>query len=170
MTHMPENVWRLYTEDRLGPDDRERCDHHLLTCDACLDVYLRCVEQMSESLPVPDMDVFAETAMLHWAEQTAQASISSSKEAKGCSDKRRSWMRHPVFHYTVAAAITLILMGSGVFQIFTQQASAWDANASDWMKQHPPSWSEQLMEQTVGLIAALQPKPKQEERRGKRDE
>jgi len=62
-------------------------------------------------------------------------------------------------------------MGSGVFQVFTQQASAWgDAGSQYEKKERPPSWSEQLMDRTVGWLAAIRPKANEEERRGKRDE
>jgi anti-sigma factor RsiW len=170
MRHIPEEVWKLYTEDALGPEERERCDSHLQACDACMDLYLRWVDQLAECWPEPDMERIAETVMHHWTERSVPALAPASKAAECGKEKRRGWVRHPIFHYAVAAAVTLLLMGSGVFQSFTQQANAWDAGRSDSWSQRPPSWSEQLMEQTIQVIAALQPKLKQEERRGKHDE
>ncbi|WP_159885301.1 anti-sigma factor [Paenibacillus puerhi] len=171
MTHVPEEQWLLFASGQLESDERQRCEDHLEQCDECLALYAHAVERLAYSLPEPDMDQLAEGAMQRWEERYGAAAVNARCSLEEKHDRRRNWMRHPIFHYTVAAAITLILMGSGVFQVFTQNASAWvDTNLPAESEELPPSWSEQVMERTVGLLATIQPKEKLEERRGKHDE
>ncbi|SDE32749.1 hypothetical protein SAMN02799630_05171 [Paenibacillus sp. UNCCL117] len=173
MTHVQEEVWLHYASDRLTPEERQLCEVHLEQCDECLELYMHALDKQSGDIPEPDMERLTQAALSRWDEYTGADPAGSTARCGSSPDRdeRRSWMRHPVFHYTVAASITLMLMGSGVFQVFTQQASAWGDIGSQLEKQQrPPSWSEQLMERTTGWLAAIRPKANEAERRGQRDE
>lgn len=167
MKHISEETWQLYINDELPDDERNCCEEHMTACDSCLELYMSCLDRAAERLPQPDMHTLTERTMLRWDEHMQQQGESSAGRQ---TNRRlsRSWMRHPIFHYAVAAAITLILMGSGVFQMFAQQVNALDprAQAETDPVQHR-SFSNQLMNKTIGMLDAIQPK---QEERGKLDE
>ncbi|SMG43658.1 hypothetical protein [Paenibacillus aquistagni] len=45
----------------------------------------------------------------------------SDQEVPASRKHRRHWLEHPLFHYTVAAAITLLFMASGVFEALLRE-------------------------------------------------
>jgi hypothetical protein len=79
--------------------------------------------------------------------------------------RRGSWLQHPVTHYTIAASITLLLLGSGTFASFSQKLAQHELDLS--MQQPKPviaiqedkrteSWSDKMVNQTGSWLDGLQ--------------
>ncbi|CAG7655683.1 zf-HC2 domain-containing protein [Paenibacillus allorhizosphaerae] len=160
MNHIPVEQWKKYVEDELEPVERERCEAHLIVCDLCLEQYMQCLEQ-SEGLPLPDDEAaFAAAAMNRFDElctsQERNAALTVLPAAR--RDARLPLLHHPFFHYAVAAVITLILMGSGVFQTITQQIAHIEPDSANAAEPADEPFSKIIMNHTLGMLDSIQPK------------
>ncbi|SCW57980.1 Putative zinc-finger [Paenibacillus tianmuensis] len=160
--HRPLNIWMQYVNDELPPEERERCEAHLDGCDACLELYMECIGQMADGLPVlPDTDAFAAAVMQRWTEEQPPAPGADDNPANQPAERKRRipWTQSPFFHYAVAAAITLLLMSTGVFHSLTGnlEPGRMSYSASDQAEAYVP-FSEMLLEKTIGLLDSIQPK------------
>ncbi|WP_438351201.1 hypothetical protein ACP8HI_11490 [Paenibacillus sp. FA6] len=64
-------------------------------------------------------------------------------------EQRRRWFEHPVFHYTVAACLTLLFLSTGLFD----KLVPGDLNVIT--KEHTTSYSDQIMDITVTWLDQL---------------
>lgn len=95
----------MYIKDELEEQKREELENHLFSCDQCLEVYLELVEAQSVELPKIENEHFTDEVV---------AGLPVKKEKP-----RKSILQSPIFHYGVAAVVTLTLMSTGVFQSIT---------------------------------------------------
>lgn len=70
---------------------------------------------------------------------------------------------HPIFHYTVAAGITMmILMSSGLFQSLAEGSRQVDPLSPELIQGEPPNEhlpvSQQLLDKTIVMLDSIQPK------------
>lgn len=165
MSHIGAERWMQYVKDELPPAERERCEEHLLQCDMCLAVYMECLERSEGLLPgLSDEREFAGQVMARLEEQ-APTEIKPSLTGPDSSlrRKRRTWLHHPIFHYTVAAAVTLLLMSTGIFHQLTQQANASAPPSVDSVPlRERPSFSKQMMDKTIRVLDSIEPKKERE--------
>ncbi|MDO3680986.1 anti-sigma factor family protein [Paenibacillus ehimensis] len=160
--HRPLNIWMQYVNDELPPEERERCEAHLDGCDTCLELYMECIGQMAAGLPaLPDSDAFAAAVMQRWTEEQPLAPRAEDDLANQPPERKRRipWTQSPFFHYAVAAAITLLLMSTGVFQSLMghPEPGRMSHSASDRAEAYVP-FSEILLEKTIGILDSIQPK------------
>ncbi|KEQ25193.1 anti-sigma factor family protein [Paenibacillus tyrfis] len=160
--HRPLNIWMQYVNDELPPEERERCEAHLDDCDACLELYMECIGQLADRLPaLPDTDAFAAAVMQRWTEKQALAPGAENHPANQSAERKQRipWTQSPFFHYAVAAAITLLLMSTGVFRSLMghPEPGRMSYSASDRTEAYVP-FSEILLEKTIGLLDSIQPK------------
>ncbi|MFB0847382.1 anti-sigma factor family protein [Paenibacillus oleatilyticus] len=160
--HRPLDIWMQYVNDELPPEERERCEAHLDGCDACLELYMECIGQLAAGLPgLPDTDAFAAAVMQRWAEEQLPAPDVKDNPANPPAERKRRipWTQSPFFHYAVAAAITLLLMSTGVFHSLMghPEPGRISYSASDRTEAYVP-FSEVLLEKTIGLLDSIQPK------------
>ncbi|MDF2670206.1 MAG: hypothetical protein K0R67_2512, partial [Paenibacillus sp.] len=69
-------------------------------------------------------------------------------------------IRHPLFQYTVAAAITMLLLTTGVFHNIgkiTPEPGSTGNSSPPRQEQPSNSFSQRLMERTTTLLDHLQP-------------
>lgn len=159
MSHIPVEQWQRYVDDHMTPEEREQCDSHLNVCDLCLALYMQCLEQAEARLPQPENEaVLADAAMKRFDEYALnKLNTTLTVLPAACSKPRLPLIQHPFFHYAVAAVITLILMGSGVFHTITQQI-AYIEPAGKAEEPLDASFSKKLMDQTIGMLDSIQPK------------
>ncbi|NLA26638.1 MAG: hypothetical protein GX878_04515 [Firmicutes bacterium] len=107
MDHYDSGAWTLYRDNILDENQRRLMEDHLAVCDRCLQSYLAAAEEhetrLAELLP-PDFTI------------TVKESIRIKKEL--AAKRRRS---RSLVNYTVAAAITLALMSSGIFDLCARE-------------------------------------------------
>ncbi|MFZ3580075.1 hypothetical protein [Virgibacillus sp. DJP39] len=103
MNHVSYENWSRYVNDELEEKVRKQYEDHLYTCDQCLVVY-------SEAVKAADIPIPLSTT----SEMILDGLISENLEL-GNSTGKTSFFQKAGFHYFVAAAMTIILMSSGVF-------------------------------------------------------
>jgi anti-sigma factor RsiW len=135
MKHYPDNEWMLYIKDQLPQSSREKMEEHLLTCDACLALYMEQVELAEFPAALP--------------ESILGAGLVNQVMHRVTSDERRrrtSSFRRRLLHYAVAAAVTFLLMASGIFQSMVSSDPLNGLNAGK------PPISDQVMEKALSIF------------------
>lgn len=110
MTHMTYEQWLKYTKGTLDEQTRMHYENHLYSCDHCLELYLQALEATKDELP----DLSAPSSFT----DSLMAEISKTKKPESKAPKlrkRKSRQREAVVHYVLAAAMTLLLISTGVF-------------------------------------------------------
>lgn len=108
MKHYSKTEWIDYIEDRAAVHERSNMEDHLLNCEECLTSYLElleCDEKYNYGKLVTDD--FTESVM-------NKVNSLQTRVSNGINKKKL------LVYYTAAACLTLILMGSGVFNIISR--------------------------------------------------
>ncbi|MGP7819443.1 hypothetical protein [Niallia sp. 01092] len=114
-THYSFEQWLKYVKNELEEHERILLEDHLYTCDQCLDIYVTAVAEQETVLPtISDETAFTDQIMMRISNEEAETKL----EVK--TKKRRRFYHSTIFQYTLAAAVTLILMSTGVFQSIIQ--------------------------------------------------
>ncbi|TYR73680.1 hypothetical protein FZC79_17545 [Rossellomorea vietnamensis] len=138
MKHIPYEDWLKYVEDGLGEPVREQYEEHLYSCDHCMEIYLAALQFNETSLPaLPDALRFTDQVM-------ADVLAGKQKETPGAGKEEKFYQR-AAFHYIVAAAMTILLMTTGVFQQMIGFAEEFQRNSG-------PSVTTELMNKTTDFI------------------
>ncbi|MBS4175610.1 hypothetical protein [Bacillus sp. FJAT-49736] len=146
MNHISYEKWLQYTRGELDSATQKKYEDHLYDCDQCLTVYLEAVDAEEKLLPVMNNeDTFTDLIMQQ---------VESQKKAT--KPQKQSFYQKAVFHYLVAAAMTIILMTSGVFSHLTNAINEFEAN-----KKKEPSVVMGLMNKSVSLIDKVEKNPKE---------
>ncbi|NHN33789.1 hypothetical protein [Paenibacillus agricola] len=169
MSHGTLEQWLAYVEHRLSEGESDTWELHLEACDACMELYIQSLELASAAYPL----LLHEAALADNVMKAIQSSYdrpadSLSRDKAASSISKRwslgtwTWTRHPLFHYTVAASITMLLMGSGLFQSIAVGGSPEEPLTSGTMQAEPApmpiSVSQQLLDKTIVMLDAIQPK------------
>lgn len=143
MTHYPFDEWQKYVRNELDDNTREQLETHLYTCDKCLDHYLQAVEANESSLPtLSNGNRFTDRVMI-------QITVPDTKLQK------KPFYQQAAFHYLLAAAATLFLMFSGVFQSLARYANSID---SQQVQERRSSVTEGVMNKTFAWMDSLEKK------------
>ena len=108
MKHYARGDWLLYRDNRIDEKQRRLMEDHLALCDRCLRTYLDTITERE----------------IHRAEGLLPADFSTAvlvgirRERKGGKGRRRT---RSLFNYAMAAAITLVLMSSGLFDLLPRE-------------------------------------------------
>lgn len=144
MNHISYEKWLLYVKGELDTTTIKQYDDHLYSCDQCLSVYLEAVGAMEQMLPVmSNENMFTDLVMQQ---------IDGQKK----KSQKQSFYQKAMFHYLVAAAMTIILMTSGVFSHLTNAVNDFEAN-----KKKEPSVVAGLMNKSVSLIDKVEKESKE---------
>ncbi len=135
MRHFSNEEWLLYIKDQLEEPKREELENHLFSCDQCLEIYMELVEAQAEELPNLENDGFTDEVVLK---------LPVKKEKQG-----KPFLQSPIFHYGVAAVVTLTLMSTGVFQSMTGIVGTVESSNFSGQKQ---SVSNSLMEKAISFF------------------
>jgi len=146
MNHISEEQWKKYVQDEVDLSTRRQYEEHLYRCDQCLELYLHAVAAYEEKLPdVTDPAAFTGQILEKVAEQPKEMQAEAA----------RPFYQRTIVHYTVAAAITVMFMTSGVFHsITTVQSPA--------LPESSPSVTEQLVNKTVAWLNVIEQKNREE--------
>lgn len=123
MNHIRYEEWLLYVQDTIDEEMRETYENHLYTCDHCLELYLQAVETVESELPQwRESSNFTDSVMVQVIGSTTK------KQEKAYVKKNRK--QQTMLHYFLAAAMTLILMSTGVFTQLMNVASDFERDES----------------------------------------
>ncbi|MBS4209562.1 hypothetical protein [Bacillus sp. FJAT-50079] len=114
MKHMTLDNWLQYVQDNLDEQTRVEYENHLYSCDDCLELYLQAVEVNEAQMPsLPAPTDFTDAIM---------------KQIDPPAKKKKPEIRRKqtFIHYALAAAMTLLLMSTGVFSQLMNVASEFE--------------------------------------------
>lgn len=133
-----QEMWKKYIRGELGPDQREALDALIQEDDAVFQTYVQTLMAMEEELPgLPaSPEAFADRVLSFIQEPSASGT-------KASKPSRKRW-NQPVVHYVLAASVTFLLLGGGVFDLLSAGAGAVaERQSSD------PPLSERLMDRAA---------------------
>lgn len=145
MKHFTHEYVLDYITNRLTESKRVEFEDHLYTCDQCLNIYTTIVEEQEDD---PRLDGS------QLAEQVLDQLTGQQKSFRG----KNSFLQNAIFHYGVAAAVTIILMTSGVFQGIAGLLSTVEVTP---IIQQDESVSKQLMNKALTFIEMIEPNQKE---------
>lgn len=108
MNHYDTGTWSLYRKNQIDENQRRLMEDHLAVCDSCLQNYLAAAGEEEARL----------------AEQLLPPDFSTAVREKIRIKKLQLYKRkrtRSLMNYTVAAAITLALMSSGMFDLCARE-------------------------------------------------
>ncbi|MDW7673683.1 MAG: hypothetical protein SCK28_04015 [Bacillota bacterium] len=111
MTHYSKKEWLLFVQHRLTETKEAEMEEHLAACDHCHTIYLDAVET---ELRLNDPPYAITSSFSSQVMQQIKAVDRSAGRKKKVKKKTNI-----LVYYTAAACLTLLLMGSGVFNILT---------------------------------------------------
>ncbi|MBD2871624.1 hypothetical protein [Paenibacillus arenilitoris] len=170
--HVTAAQLERYAQGRMTEPEREPVDRQLEACETCLTRFMAVLERDAKTMDAgqPDLERLEGRVVARLLEErqpereVRQASEKKKAPAQAKSSRRASWLQHPAFHYTVAASITLLLLGSGTFAAFSQRMAerdSWESRTHRPVADSPvtgqaESWSERMVSQTGSWLDGLQ--------------
>jgi anti-sigma factor RsiW len=137
----------------MNEHEREEVEDHLYSCDTCLSLYYAAIEGQEDQLPTLSNDEeFTELIMSQVAGWKSDGEMSQQKQ----SGERKPLYQSAIFHYAVAAAMTLLLMTTGVFQSVLQYVDTVQNP-----KETRPSFTEEMMNHTFSWMNSIEQKNKE---------
>lgn len=145
MTHYSPKEWEMFINNLLSESEVKQMEDHLYSCDVCLERYLTLIEKEKETLP-------------HLQKDDLTADIINKVTSKPVHQKRdqtkQPVYKRTIFHYSVAALLTLCFMGSGLFHTMSSYMSTVEAEVIDKPR---VSITENLMNKTIKFINEMEP-------------
>ncbi|MBP3039617.1 hypothetical protein J9303_08965 [Bacillaceae bacterium Marseille-Q3522] len=140
MKHYAKEQWLQYVKNEITEEKREEYEAHLYSCDQCLKIYLQAVEAYEPLLPVPaDENYFTNKVM----ESIAKKAVGDKTE------KKQHFFQSALFHYVIAAAMTLLLMLTGVFELLPKYSQHINN------QKESPSITEGIAEKTFSWLDSI---------------
>ncbi|MBS4198075.1 hypothetical protein KHA93_00175 [Bacillus sp. FJAT-49732] len=119
MNHMTYENWLEYVRDELNEETRKVYENHLYSCDHCLELYLKAVEATEFQMPgLEEVSSFTDSIM----QQVTELNKPKTKP----KPRKKISQKQTIVHYFVAAAVTLVLMSTGVFSHLMNMASSFE--------------------------------------------
>lgn len=146
VNHIPYEKWQYYLRDELEEKARVQYEEHLYDCDQCLALYSEAVEEVNQEMPSA---MFTDQIMQKIAEQ--------NRINQPTTVKKSSFYQKAVFHYVVAAAMTIILMSSGIFANLVNVISDFESQ-----NRKESSIVSGLMDKSLSIINGMENGSKEE--------
>lgn len=143
---------KAYLEGQDIDMDTDEWERVLLEDESTLTAYMDMLDELQEELPsLENSSAFTERVMVDWAELQGASVDIAQAVGKEEGPRRYRWYEKTVFHYAVAASLTLLIMSSGMFdKLLTGQMELIVPKKDD-----SPSYSEQIMHATSGWLEKL---------------
>lgn len=166
MKHYTYDEWLQYVKNEINEKTKEELEEHLYSCDQCLNQYLLAMEANESSLPIlSNMSSFTDLVMAEVSKQktvvpdtvrnlNTMLMVPSVPDTKAKS-KKRPFYQQAAFHYLLAAAATILLTFSGVFQSLAAYANSIE---SPQIHEKKPSVTEGVINKTFAWMDSLEKK------------
>ncbi|WP_339307358.1 hypothetical protein [Paenibacillus sp. FSL R5-0519] len=139
--------WTDYIEGYMSETQASRMEQLLMEDPDAMDSYLEALGIHGELPSLPDPTGFADSVM-----HRIEGIQSSKAQRKSRAGRKRRWLEHKVFHYAVAACLTLIFLSSGLFDKVAPYHKFQDGD-------HRGSFTEKWTEAATSWLDNLKPKP-----------
>lgn len=142
---------KAYIEGNGDKAKREDWEQLLLEDEEMFASYMEMLDELQEDLPsLENSSDFTERVMGDWAKM-AKSSEALEQVTVEEGGRRYRWYEKTIFHYAVAASLTLLIMSSGMFdKLLTGQMELIVPK-----KDNSPSFSEQVIQATSGWLDQL---------------
>ncbi len=176
MTHLSYEEWQKYVKNELTSDCREKAEDHLYSCDHCLGLYIQAVAELEICLPDQrQMEVITDRVLMEIQEQNLAQELQQDQQQKPdqhLKSNQKSEINVPhkqqqkvlpfyqtaIFHYTLAAVATIVLMMTGVFHNITQYTES--VQSPTYQKNHS-SVTEGIVNRTFTWLDTFETKHKE---------
>lgn len=129
--------------------DREEWERLLLEDEETFALYMEVMDEVESELPsLENSSAFVERVMEDLAGTIAESTLVEKEAVKEEGTRRYRWYEKTIFHYTVAASLTLIFMSSGMFDKLLTGEMPLVVPKRD----NSPTYSEQMMQATSGWL------------------
>lgn len=177
MKHYTYDVWLQYVNDEINEKTKQELENHLYACDQCLNHYLMAMEANESSLPIlSNMSSFTDLVMAEVSKQKTEMEsawpdrgqdIDSSiqpvltepmiknVEKNKKANHKKPFYQQAAFHYLLAAAATILLTLSGVFQSLAAYAISIERPQ---VQEKKPSVTEGVINKTFAWMDSLEKK------------
>lgn len=145
MRHFSNEEWMSYINDKLSETTCEELENHLFSCDQCLEVYMKMIDRQAEELPVINSSSFTDEIIAELPQKKV---------------RKKTLYQRTLFHYAVAAVITLTLMTTGFFQSIMGVVTTVEVSSISKPQQ---SVSNSLMEKSLALFEKIDIKQKEDQ-------
>ncbi|GAB6930016.1 hypothetical protein JCM10914A_39990 [Paenibacillus sp. JCM 10914] len=126
--------------------ERSEFEERLLHDDYVLELYMQVLAEVDHELPeLQDPETFAAELVEHEDIQPYRSNVTTLSPQRS-----KRWYERPMFHYTIAASITLLFMFTGAFDRLLPAEIEQVVAVKE-----APSYSEQLMQKTTGWLDQL---------------
>lgn len=144
--HPSREEWNDYAAGAVFEPERTAMEQHLAGCGLCLELFMEslelmpapqsaspsanaadCAEKSGESAPAEPIahrpSLRAEPSHVGFAPGDSLKRVREAvlQQLAAARPRRRTWTRHPAFHYGLAAALTLLLLLSGTLGELTRE-------------------------------------------------
>ncbi|MFJ7738822.1 hypothetical protein ACIQ2D_21175 [Lysinibacillus sp. NPDC097287] len=143
MRHFSNEEWMSYINDKISETTCEELEDHLFSCDQCLEVYMKMIDRQAEELPAIDDSNFTDEIIAELPQKKV---------------RKKTLYQRTLFHYAVAAVITLTLMTTGFFQTIMGVVTTVEVSSISKPQQ---SVSNSLMEKSLALFEIIDIKHKE---------
>ncbi|TKD72165.1 hypothetical protein [Pseudalkalibacillus hwajinpoensis] len=135
MNHYTLEEWMRYARDELDVEEQTEYENHLDHCEHCLTLYMNAIECIEEELPeIENPSLYTDELMKQIPFEPVEA-----------IPVKKKWYENRAFHYVLAAAMTFLLMTTGVFSQLTTVPKEFEQNQRS-------SFTEDVLNKTTSLI------------------
>lgn len=152
MLHYSRREWLLYKDELLPEGARRAMEDHLRHCESCLENYLAAFGPRDETA----------AARILPPDFTAKV---TRRITKRCARQKYrpgpdgNWLTRTIQYYTIAAAVTLLLLAGGWFDFMVSGSLHSQARvailAQTIEEKIPVGWSERLVANTAEKLAGI---------------
>ena len=139
--------WTDYIEGRTSGNQAVQMEQFLLSEPDAMARYLEALELKQDHPVLPNSDDFTKFVM-----NRIESLASDGKARNSRGGRNRRWFEHRVFHYTVAACLTLIFLSSGLFDKMAPYHKFQEGDTAG-------SFTEKWTEAATSWLDNFKPKP-----------
>jgi hypothetical protein len=164
MKHYTYDEWLQYVNNEINEKTKEELEEHLYSCDQCLNHYLIAMEANESSLPIlSNESSFTDSVMEQVSMHMTMVpdtirnlnTMSIVPSVPDTQIKKRPFYQQAAFHYLLAAAATILLTFSGVFQSLAAYANSIE---NPQIQEKKPSVTEGVISKTFAWMDSLETK------------
>lgn len=139
---------KAYLEGHGDEANRKDWEQLLLEDEETFASYMEMLDELQEDLPsLENSSAFTERVMGDWSKMAESSAVMEQVTVEE-GVRRYRWYEKTIFHYAVAASLTLLIMSSGMFdKLLTGQMELIVPK-----KDNSPSFSEQIIQATSGWL------------------
>ncbi|MEK3942706.1 hypothetical protein [Paenibacillus sp. FSL H3-0310] len=143
---------KAYLEGQEDSIERDGWEQLLLKDEDTFVSYMEMLDELKEDLPsLENSSAFTERVMGDWMATVRSSVVIEEVAGQEEGSRRYRWYDKTIFHYAVAASLTLLIMSSGMFdKLLTGEMELIVPK-----KDNSPSYSEQFMQATSGWLSRI---------------